>query len=782
MVGAATRMSGNLPARSSPFVGRREQIAEVRRLLSSSRLLTLTGPGGVGKTRLALHVAAEIRRSFPDGTWMVDLAALDDPALVAQSVAVALGIRDQSPRWPVAIVAEHVADKHLLVVLDNCEHLVDACAVLADAMLQAAPEMRILATSRQSLGLPSEQIIVVPTLSVPDPDAVTSVAEVSTYDAVRLFVTRAAGVLPGFALTPRNAATVVALCARLDGLPLAIELSAVRLRALSPEQVLERLDERFRLLTGGSRAASARQQTLYGLVSWSFDLCSPLEQTLWARLSVFSGSFHLEAVEHVCSDDTLKRDAVLDLVAGLVDKSVLLREDHESGARYRLLDTIREFGHERLAERGEELRLRRAHRDHYLQWIGEACAGLFRAEGPLWLERIRLEHPNVRAALDFSLAQPGESRSGLELAAGLWLGWRELGLLSEGRRWLDRLLAVERGSSAARAHALWANGHLALLQGDVEAAKAMLAESSRLSEQLADDSGRAYAELFMGVAALVEGDLASSVDLLEHALERHRASGDVLGTSVALIRLAAAASTTGDGERATRLAAEYVALCTQHGATLFAPFGHTLLSFEYWRRGDVDDAVAEAREAVRMHWENQDRLGVAQGLEVLAWAAAAEGNAERAARLLAAADNVWRTVGAPGSLLTHLVRHRDECVARCRQVLGPALFNAATERGAKLSSDDAVAYALDQRPATPTRKAEEVSSPLTRREREVADLVARGMSNKEIASALVISQRTAEAHVEHILVKLGFNSRTQVATWVTARKRDDGSPRRGPQT
>jgi len=769
---AARRPSGNLPAPSTTFIGRRDEIAEIRQLLSGSRLVTLTGPGGVGKTRLALRVATDVQRAFPHGAWLADLAPLDDPALLAESVATALGVREQSARWPVAVLSEHLADRRLLLILDNCEHVLDACAVLADSMLQGARELRILATTRQPLGLPSEQVVVVPPLSVPDPDAVTSVEELSTYDAVGLFVTRGARVLPGFTLTERNASAVAALCARLDGLPLAIELSAVRLRALSPEQVLERLDEPFQLLTGGSRAARPRQQTLRALVDWSFQLCSPAEQALWARLSVFAGSFDLTAAEQVCADETLPRQTVLDLVSGLVDKSVLLRDEHESAVRYGLLETIREYGRQRLAEAGDELTFRRRHRDHYLQLVEHAQAGLFSAEGPLWLERVRLDHSNVRAALGFSVSQPGEATAGLQLATSLWFGWRELGLLSEGRRWLDRLLEVDATPTVARAHALWANGSLAILQGDVDSARAMLAESRRLAEHLADDSARAYVMVFSGQVAMVEGDLATSVHLLEQAVEEHRATGDTFGAAVALIRLALAASAVGDGERATRLASEYVDLCSQHGATWLAAFGHFVLAIEHWRRGDLNLAVDEARVAVRVHWTNQDRIGAAEVMEVLAWAAAARGNAQRAGRLLGALDNVWRTVGAPLLGFPYLVGYRDECVARCRRVLGTASFDAAVDRGARLPFDDVVAYALEEPAATRSSATEAAASPLTRRERQVADLVAQGMSNKEIAATLVISLRTAEAHVEHILAKLGFTSRAQIATWVTARKQE----------
>jgi predicted ATPase/DNA-binding CsgD family transcriptional regulator len=766
---AARRLSGNLPAPSNAFIGRRREIADIRRLLSSSRLVTLTGVGGVGKTRLALRVAADLQRAFPDGTWLADLAPLADPALLTQTVATALGIRDQSARWPVATVSEHVADKHLLLVLDNCEHLLDACAVLADALLQAAPELRILATSRQTLSLPSEQAVVVPPLAIPNPHARTSVGELANCDAVSLFVTRAAGVLPGFALTERNAPAVAALCARLDGLPLAIELAAVRLRALSPDQVLERLDERFGLLTGGSRAAMPRQQTLRALVDWSFELCSPAEQAVWAELSVFAGSFDLEAAETVCVDEAWPRESLLDLVAGLVEKSVLLREDHASGVRYRLLDTLREYGRERLAERGDELTLRARHRDYYLQVAERACGSLFSADGPLWLARIRLEHPNVRAALGFSFSQPGEANTGLRLAAVLWFGWRELGLLSEGRRWLERLLAMDTAPTVARAHALWANGSLAILQGDVAGATPMLAESAKLGRQLADESAQAYAAVFSAQAAMVEGDMATGVRLLEQALAAQRASGDSFGTAVALIRLALAASAIGDGERASGLAAEYVSICAENGAQWLAPFGHFVLAVEYWRRGDSAHAVDEARDTVRAHWTNQDRIGAAEGLEVLAWAAAAHAQGERAARLLGALDNVWRSVGTPLFGFPHLVRYHDECVSRCRRMLGERGFEAAVDRGTRLGFDAVVAYALEERaPGSATDG--KAPSPLTRREQEIAELVAQGMSNKEIASTLVIAQRTAETHVEHILTKLGFTSRAQIATWATARK------------
>jgi predicted ATPase/DNA-binding CsgD family transcriptional regulator len=765
---AARRPTGNLPASLAAFVGRVRETAEVRQKLSSSRLVTLTGVGGVGKTRLALHLATEVRRAFPDGVWLVDLATLEDPALVAQTVAGTLGIRDQSARWPVAVLSDHLCESNLLLVLDNCEHVLDACAVLAEAVLAAAPDLRILATSRQPLGLVGEQTVVVAPLALPDPHDDGSAYALARSDAVSLFVTRAGEVLPGFSLTDRNAPAVAALCTRLDGLPLAIELAAVRLRALSPEQILARLDERFALLTGGSRAAMPRQQTLRALVDWSYELCSAEEQALWDRVSVFAGSFDLGAAEKVCADQTLPRGSLLDAVAGLVEKSVLLREEHDSGVRYRLLDTIREYGRERLAESGDHRTLRRRHRDRYLELAIEANAGWFSPQGPLWRDRMRLEHPNVRTALDFSLSDPAETQAGMLLAAALGFGWRMMGLLSEGRRWLDRLLELDVEPTVPRAYALWSNGMLAILQGDVPTARSRLEDGLSLARRFGDAFAEAYAILFLGHVAVAEGDMATAAEELERALAAHRAVPNHLGTALALFESSLVASARDDAERAGRLARENLALCEAHGAQWLTGWGHFALAAELWRRGDRAGAADEARKSVRTHWENEDRIGIAQGMEVLAWVAVADGQAERAARLLGGLDRIWSSAGAPLVAIPHLAPYHDECVTRSRTALGEHEFQASTEHGGRLDTDSVVSYALEE-PRAPTAPTRDGSSPLTRREQEVAELVAAGSTNKEIASALVIAQRTAETHVEHILVKLGFTSRAQIASWVTAR-------------
>ncbi len=788
---APRRPSGNLPAPTTAFVGRGRELDETRQALASARLVTLTGVGGVGKTRLAVRAATDLQRAFPDGAWLVDLAPLDDPGLVAQTTAATIGVRDQSARWLVAVLSDHLADKHLLLVLDNCEHLLDACAVLADTLLEAAAELRILATSRQPLGLPGEQTVLVPPLGLPDlePDASdASVDRLTRSDAVSLFVARAGEVVPGFTLTEQNAPAVAAVCTRLDGVPLAIELAVARLRALSPDQVLDRLDERFRLLTRGNPAARPRQQTLQALVDWSYALCSAEERELWGRVSVFAGSFDLPAAESVCPGAGLPADALLDAVAGLVEKSVLLREEHRTGVRYRLLETIRQYGRERLAEHGAETRLRRRHLDYYLALAEVGSAEWFSRDGPSWLDRVRAEHPNVRAALDFCLSRAtagggaaaggaaaggaAEVEAGLRLASALWFGWRGMGQLGEGRRWLDRLLAAGTEPSVTLARALWVSGSLAVLQGDLPAARPLLERSASLAERLGDQSAQAYAAVFLGQVALAEGDPASAAELTERGLAAHRAADDPFGTALALIRLSLTASALGEADRAGRHAEEYIALCAARGAGWLTPFGHFALAVELWRRGDLPGAVEQARSTVRAHQADDDRIGVAEGVEVLAWAAVADCRADRGARLIGGLDRIWRAVGAPLFGFPHLVGHREQCVARCRSMLGDREFAAATDRGRRLSLHALVEYALEQ-PAPAgagAGGAGDRPDPLTRRELEVAELIARGLSNKEIAGSLVIAQRTAETHVEHVLTKLGFTSRAQIASWVTARR------------
>ncbi|GAB3958897.1 LuxR family transcriptional regulator [Actinoallomurus acanthiterrae] len=763
------RDAPRLPAEVTSFVGRRHEVAEVKRLLSVSRLVTLTGVGGVGKTRLASRVGAMLRRAFADGVWLVELADLNNPDLLVPAVCEALRIRDHSARPALEVLIDHLRDAQALVILDNCEHLVRACAILADALLRSAPGLRILATSRQPLGVVSEQTLSVPTLPVAATDA-----EAVAGDAVRLFAERAEAVVPGFAVTEDNREIVERICRRLDGLPLGIELAAVRLRALSVQQLLARLDDRFRLLTSGSRVVLPRHQTLRALIDWSHGLCTEAERLVWARISVFSGGLDLEAAEQVCAGDGIAREDMLDLVGGLVDKSVLVREEHPGAVRYRLLETIRQYGRERLVASGTEDLILRRHRDYYRGLAADAWTRLFGPDQVALLTRLRVEHPNLRVALEYSFGRSGEGAVGLRMATDLLYHWTTSYYLTEGRRWFDRGLATETELDATRAHALWANAWLAIIQAEPGPALSMLEESKRIGETLRLDSVGAYVALFCGMVAMYERDPDAAISYFKTAVTQHRKTGDLVGQALGLIRLSLAYSFRGDSEPAIKYAEESLALCDAHGERWHRAYTMMALGVDVWRQGDLDRAVALEEESLRFNRELDDLLGVGVNIEVLAWVAASEGRYPRAARLLGVLRVIWRRVDAPLSGYGHLARYHDECETCTRTAMGDRAFAAARDEGAALSFDEALAFALGERQPS---VADSDRSPLTRRETEISRLVAEGMSNKEIAAKLVIAQRTAEGHVEHILSKLGFTSRSQIAAWVAEHKRTGGKGR-----
>ncbi|WP_433189601.1 ATP-binding protein [Actinoallomurus sp. CA-150999] len=751
-----------LPAEVTSFIGRRQEVADVKRLLSASRMVTLTGPGGIGKTRLALRVATELRRGFPDDVWLVELAELDNPTLLPEALVAALQIQDHSAHRPIDVLVERLRDDRMLVILDNCEHVLHESAVLVQRLLPSVPGLRILATSRQPLGIFSEQTFTVPTLSLPDGPRHGAA---TTSDAVRLFAERAEAVLPEFAVTEQNRDVVDRICRRLDGLPLGIELAAARLRVLSVEQLLDRLDDRFRLLSAGSNAVAPRHRTLRALIDWSYSLCTENERLLWARVSVFTGSLDLEGAEEVCSGDGIARDEIVGLVIGLVEKSVLVRDEYPCGVRYRLLDTIRQYGRERLAASGEESAVKRRYRDYYRRLSREAKARLFGPGQAELLTRLRVEHPNLRTALEYCHAE----HAGLciDMASDLLHHWITSCHMGEGRVWLEQGLADSGGGSEVRARALWACSWLAIIQGDQASATKMLAESRALGERLGLEPVLGYVALYSGMVAMHEGDGASAVRFFEEAVARHRATEDPFGEVLALTRLSLAYSVLGDAERAIAAAEDSLSVCDAHGEHWQKASTMTVLGIEAWREGDTRRAAYLERESLRFNRSLGDSLGVGLNLEVLAWIAATERDYERAAAMLGILRNVWEAVGVPLPGYAHLAGYHDECESRTREALGRSAFRAAVERGARLSDDEALADVLDEPTPTAGRSGgTDRWSPLTRRETEIARLVGQGMSNKEIAASLVIAQRTAEGHIEHILRKLGFTSRAQVATWV----------------
>jgi predicted ATPase/DNA-binding NarL/FixJ family response regulator len=752
--------SGNLPGDLTSFVGRRGELATAKRLLGESRLVTLTGAGGVGKTRLALRLASQLERAFADGVWLVDLATLSDPGLVAQRVASALGLRDDSNRWSVAVLTEYVVDRHLLLLMDNCEHVLDPSAVLAETLLRGAPELRILVTSRQPLGVPGEQVLTVPPLSVPDADQPpTSPDVLAQYDAVALFVERARACAPSFSLTADNMAAVSQLVSRLDGIPLALELAAARVRVLSPEQILSRLDDRHRLLTSASRSGLPHQRSLRALIDWSFDLCTHSERALWARLSVFPRDLDLEAAEEVCAGDGLAPESVLDALAGLVDKSILIAEATGGRVRYRLPETLREYGRSWLADWGQQDVFQRRHCDYYRHLGRQVWQEWFGPHQVQWASWMQLEHVNLRAALDYGLADRGTASRGLEVLPALSIYWSVGGSLEEGRRLLERALTADPEPSRGRALLMCLAAWLAVNQGDPLAAEAAGEESRRLAKEFDDPRSFGHACLFLGRARMSHGDVAAADELFQQALD---SAGSAMVTAGALRGLAEVAARGGDVDIARARLGECVAICEAHGEyweRATALWNWAVLA---WGQGDTAKATELARESLRL-WANfSNRLGIAQCLEVLAWTAAAEAAYERSAVLLGVADAVWQAAGA--SLFPDLAEFHERCEANARRSLGDRAFMSAARRGRSLALADLMAYALgEQVKIVKSSPGDEV---LTRREGEIAELVAQGLSNREIASKLVISQRTAEGHIEHILAKLGFTSRAQIAAWV----------------
>ncbi|QSE93761.1 protein kinase [Rhodococcus pseudokoreensis] len=764
--------TGNLPVELTSFVGRRTELTEAKRLLSASRLVTLTGIGGVGKTRLALRVAANTRRAFADGVCLVELGELRDGTLLVEVVATALGLRQRSPR-ALQTVMEFLTAQEMLLILDNCEQVVNAAAELAETLLHACPGLRILATSREALGIGGEAVMRVPPLTVPNSDREPRPAGLPHYDAVTLFAQRATAAVTGFEITEDNAATVTHICTRLDGLPLAIELAAARLRAMSPEQILQRLTDRYALLTRGSRGAPTRQQTLRWSIDWSYELCTPEEQQLWARLSVFAGNFELDAAEEVSMDD-VDPDRRLDIVASLVDKSILLREESGNAVRFRMLDTLRDYGRDKLERAGAYPGLRLRHRNWYRKLALDAEAGWISPQQVSWLVRLDRELPNLREAMEFSLSEPGtaSAEAGLQIATALFPFWLSRGLLSEGRRWLDRALAQrEEQSPALQVKALYAASVLASRHEDLARAAALTDDGRALAEGRGSALDRALIQHADAALAMHSGDPEHAVTAHSQALEVLRGGDDLFAQIATLHGLGLAHEILGHPAQAIACLDEAIRIAEVHGESVMRGRSTYTLGLVMWREGDRERAVALLREGLELARRVDDPIGATWCLEILAWIASSEKRFHRAAVLMAAAAVLRRRVGTSVDQIPNLTASHQECERITHRALGPRAFTAASREGEALGFTAAVSYALDEH-SPAARPAVDTTTALTKREQQVADLVAQGLTNKAIAARLVISQRTAQGHVEHVLVKLGFNSRAQIAAWVVEQAQD----------
>ncbi|MFJ9903056.1 ATP-binding protein [Streptomyces sp. NPDC101152] len=673
-------VDGNLPLELDSFVGRSAELAGLAGALDAARLVTVTGAGGIGKSRLAARAGA--RCAPRDGVWRVELAPLRDPEFVDHAVVEALGLRDHTTRLPRETLLAHLAERELLLVLDGFEHLAQACAELAGDLLQAVPGLRVLATGRRTLDLAGERVF--------------PLAPLGEDEAVELLADRAA--LHGAPVA--DGPEVRELCRRLDGIPLAVELAAGRLRALSPGQLLERLDDRFRLLTGGGRDVLPRHRTLRTAIGWSHELCAPRERLLWSRLSVFAGQFELEAVEYVCSGHGLAADDVLDVLGELLAQSVIAREESPTGAGYRMLDTVRAYGAEWLAATDETERLRRRHRDWYLGLATWCELDWFSPRQAEVAARVEAELPNLRRALEHCLAEPQEAHLGQYLAGSLWFYWAGCGRLSEGRHWLEQVVRLDSGRDQSRLKALWVLGYVAILQGDTVPALAALQECREEAERSGNPTAVAYAEHRTGCLALVTDDMPRAESLLRSALERYQEIGELNSTVLmAQVELAMARAFQGDLPGAVRLCEDVHRVCEDHGERWSRSYALFVLAYAAWAEGDPARARALLTECLGSAHAFHDLLGSVLAVELLALVTAVEGDAAEAAVLQGAAGRMWRSVGLPLFGSAYYNAPHELCEATARERLGDARYEECVREGARLVREAAVSRALERPPA-----------------------------------------------------------------------------------
>jgi predicted ATPase/DNA-binding CsgD family transcriptional regulator len=816
---------GNLPAEPNSFVGRERDLAELARLLSDVRALTLCGPGGIGKTRLALRLAVDVVPGFPDGAWLVELADTEDPALVMRRVAAALGVREEPDRPLAETLAVALRPRRMLLILDTCEHVVDASAALVQQLLAGCPGLRVVATSREPLRVRGETVWRVPPLELPSVIGELTIGELAKHEAIRLFADRAAAVRPGFALDADNATAVVRLCRTLDGMPLAIELAAARVGALSVEQIAARLGDRFQLLASGDRTAPVRQQTLRAAVDWSYELLTEPEQVLLRRLAVFSG-WNLEMAEQVCADGAIPAEQVLDLLAALIDKSlVTLDTELEGDARYRLLDTIKEYAAGRLNASGEEPEIRLRHRDYMLKLMDGIVAIAFVRGDPPWPVRAALyrralaERANCRAALTTCLSR-GDTELGLRLCTGLRSPWVAYGDATEGAAWFDRFLAADGDVSAdVRARALMARAEVAFEQQDYLAARDFAQAGLDLS-RASGDGGAATALRVLAVVSLREGQHEDAIASIGAAAQAARDDGDEWEEGLALAVRATILARRSQLDEAQLAFTDALELLRDNNGwgvaqALYgfgglarargehaAALGHFRDALALYRaidarpeiarclagigwvalaQGDLPLARSSLTESLQLSMAIGQRLALARGLDGLAALAVADGDPARAVKLQGAALALRQAAGhEPGRA------GADRLLESAGRALGPSEAAALFAEGSAMSAYEAVRFAANSgrgglpddaaRRAVPAQVAAPISSgaavALTARELQIAALIARGLSNRGIADELVISPATAARHVANIFTKLGFSSRAQLAAWAAQHESD----------
>lgn len=751
-----------LPRYATTFVGRGYEQSVLASALESSRLVALVGPGGVGKTRLASITAGNLAHLFRSGVFFADLTQVSNPDELCARTAAVLGMRDSAQVSP-TLLLEFVQDLQALVILDGCDSLDSDCLLLLQDLVDTSAETTILATSRRALHIDGCRLVSLSPLSLPgEAPSTASLEDVTGSEAAALFLDRARLVRPEFGVTASQAPAMARLCHRLDGLPLAIELAAAWTRALSLEQIFDRMAGHTDFPRAGTASRAPRHRTLRTLTAASYELCTGDEKLLWARLSVFENTFDLASVEAVCSGSPLDSVDLVDLLASLVDQSVVVVDAVGSHARYRLLCLIRDYGDYRLDDLDDRRLLQNRHLDHYRATLTRLTDDLDEGE-PARLEELRLEYPNILAAIDQGLTDPELSADSLRMAAGLWHFWFAAGQLSEGRSTLRKVLASENSEAHVREreYALCINAYLCVMENELRPAEKLLELAALIQPLSSDPFNRAVALQVAGVVEAGYGRLAPARDLLSMAIDTYATlSGpmvdifrvDAIGVAVFLAVLAR------DSAQIDELSQTGLALCDDFNDYRWRGYIEYSLAVHEWLQSHAN----LAREHVmRVAGYSDDHLLLALCVELLAWCAQLRGQNTQAAKLFGGADRLWRFLGGHFSGFHDIGAYRQRSALKCRTALGDAGYEAAYGAGAHMRLEELVSFGIgdDESAGSMVNGA----GRLTRRESEVAELVARGFSNRNIASELTISPRTAESHVERILKKFGLENRTQVA-------------------